>query len=876
MTCLGSTFICINSTTAATSRALLCSLTAWNTSAEMASLCTMKSVSVILLVTLNLVMFGASYSGEHKRSKRAWIIDSFSIEEENPGPFPYELGKIEVEREYRVGFSLHGKGVDEDPMGILTIDEDSGVISVHGKVDYEMHKVLKLVFEAKNMSNLMLDTKLGVEISITDVNDQVPEFQRKVYETSLDESAEQGTNVLLVLATDADQKNTVNSTFDYRIVSVTPTTPDVEFYILQSGQISFKGCLDYEKANKYAILVEAKDRGDVVQLSSTCTVIINIIDKNNHLPTFIGHTGHGNVKERETGKEIYRIHVDDRDKENTPAWRAKYTIHGDKDKHFKVVTDPETNDGIITVEKPLDFEEGVERNLSISLENEELYFSCKVKRKTKTGSWEVDRIEGKGGADVPPYLTRIFSIVVEDINDPPSFKHAIKDAMVMEDVPVGHSLEQFTAVDLDIHHANIFQYVKGNDPAGWLTVDSKTGWIKTAKLMDRESPYVVNNTYTITLFAVDNGEPPMTATATLNIYLKDVNDNKPQVDIQTLGMCQADGDTLASITASDLDEEPYSGPFRFELVGNHKGRWHLDPTYGTTVNLVKSNKVYSGEHVLTLKVYDTQEVSAEYNLTVTVCDCSVKDNCQSRSTTSTQLDVSAVWILIASLLFLLGILLLASVASCKKEKYVYQIENDSEVYLIKSNIERPGSDCKVPSPIQPVDVTTSHVTSAKNEVQEQVQLVQQDTLHSSLERSSSLRPIHQLSHANSTYRGTQYSSLQFSSSFKPAYELCRSGSMYRGSTVNRTFSTSRSDAFRVRNEGLNSLLGQRLYSIQDPSVELYDYQPHVYAYEEDFIKNPCLDAISIPESNFSPELLLDLGPRFIELANMCKPSPTPL
>lgn len=28
------------------------------------------------------------------REKRAWIIDSFSIEEENPGPFPYKLGKV--------------------------------------------------------------------------------------------------------------------------------------------------------------------------------------------------------------------------------------------------------------------------------------------------------------------------------------------------------------------------------------------------------------------------------------------------------------------------------------------------------------------------------------------------------------------------------------------------------------------------------------------------------------------------------------------------------------------------------------------------------------------------------------------------------------
>jgi hypothetical protein len=36
--------------------------------------------------------------------------------------------------------------------------------------------------------------------------------------------------------------------------------------------------------------VEAKDRGEVVQLSSTCTNIINIEDENNHLPVFTGQT----------------------------------------------------------------------------------------------------------------------------------------------------------------------------------------------------------------------------------------------------------------------------------------------------------------------------------------------------------------------------------------------------------------------------------------------------------------------------------------------------------------------------------------------------------------------------------------------------------
>lgn len=47
-------------------------------------------------------------------------------------------------------------------------------------------------------------------------------------------------------ATDADQSGSPNSYIDYKIKSVTPNPPDIEFAIDQQGKISFKGCLDYE------------------------------------------------------------------------------------------------------------------------------------------------------------------------------------------------------------------------------------------------------------------------------------------------------------------------------------------------------------------------------------------------------------------------------------------------------------------------------------------------------------------------------------------------------------------------------------------------------------------------------------------------------
>ncbi|KAJ8409011.1 hypothetical protein AAFF_G00240320 [Aldrovandia affinis] len=828
----------------------------------------MKFVTVILLVTLLLGILEASSQTKHIRKKRAWIIDSFSIEEEHPGPFPYEIGKVDVDRD-DVGFALHGKGVDEEPKNMLTIHQEKGIIYVLGKIDYERYKILRLTFEAKNKSNMMVDTKLGVEITITDINDHAPEFQMKVYETTIEESLSQGQHVLVVFAHDDDQPNTPNSTFTYRIVSVTPKTPDVEFYIEQNGVISFKGCLDYEKAEKYSILVEAKDHGEVVKLASTCTVIVNIMDKNNHLPKIIGRTGTGKVMERDSGKTVLRLHVEDKDAKNTKAWRAKYTIYGDEDNHFKIETDPETNDGILIVQKPLDFEEGPQRNLSISVENQDPYFSCQVKRKTSTGLWTVTNIGGASGAGlIPQPMTQKVTIIVEDINDPPTFTHRIKEVMVSENVAVGHLLEQFTAVDLDLKYTNEFEYIKGDDPGDWVTVDSKTGQILTAKTLDRESPYVVNNTYTVTLMAIDKGKPPMSATATLTIHLKDENDNLPHLQMDTMDMCLSDEPTVGSITATDLDEAPYSGPFHFELLGDVKDKWLLDPAYGTTVNLVKSKTVFSGQHDLLVKISDTQGEFSVQNLTITVCECSVSYNCQIRSATSTQIGGSAIGIMIGALLLLMGILLLLLLISCGREKSAIQIDHGSGVYLIPSNIETPGTDCKVPAALLQVqngDVVTSHITSTKTDTLQPIKMSQQSTLQSSFRGMSSFsqsgKGSYQFQRGNSLYRSL------------PIQSLSRS-SRYQGSTFSRNYSTYRGDSLLMRHEAINTLLSKRIYSIQAPGEELSDYQPHCYAYEGDSMIDPYLDAISIPESEFSLDKLLDLGPRFNNLAAICRPAPT--
>lgn len=67
----------------------------------------------------------------------------------------------------------------------------------------------------------------------------------------------------------------------------------------------------------------------------------------------------------------------------------------------------------------------------------------------------------------------------------------------------------------------ILRFVKGEDIAGWITVDAKTGQVSTNKILDRESPFVINSTYRATLYAVDDGKTlPFTILGVNKIFLK--------------------------------------------------------------------------------------------------------------------------------------------------------------------------------------------------------------------------------------------------------------------------------------------------------------------------------------------------------------------
>lgn len=75
---------------------------------------------------------------------------------------------------------------------------------------------------------------------------------------------------------------------------------------------------------------------------------------------------------------------------------------------------------------------------------------------------------------------------------------------------------------------------------------------------------------------------------------------------------------------------------------------------GYSAGLVKEPGVYADSHTIRLKICDMQGNFGVYNVTVTVCDCSVIPDCRNNRQTATKAAFGAIVIAIAALVILLG------------------------------------------------------------------------------------------------------------------------------------------------------------------------------------------------------------------------------
>ncbi|XP_072726843.1 cadherin-23-like isoform X2 [Ciconia boyciana] len=196
--------------------------------------------------------------------------------------------------------------------------------------------------------------------------------------------------------------------------------------------------------------------------------------------------------------------------------------------------------------------------------------------------------------------TSLAVTVLDDNDNCPVFQPASGTARLRENSPPGFSILQVTATDADSGLNQQLDYrIEGGGQDRFL-IDPATGVIRVANIsIDREE----RDTYWLTVVAVDQGTPALSGTATISLFIDDVNDCRPEFinPIQTVSIPEsaAPGTVVAEVTAIDRDLHPRLEYYLLEIVArddtdalvpNQQGAFTVDfRTAKLTVNVLDVN-----------------------------------------------------------------------------------------------------------------------------------------------------------------------------------------------------------------------------------------------------------------------------------------------
>ncbi|XP_014792511.1 PREDICTED: desmoglein-2 [Calidris pugnax] len=637
------------------------------------------------------------------RQKREWTVPPAFIREEEDNSYKNPIARIHSDLEAAgvvVTYTISGQGVTEPPFGLFVINGRTGDLNITGRVDREKTPMLLLRGHALDKNGAKVEEPIDLPIKIVDINDNPPVFSHEVFVGSIEELSETGTIVLRINATDADEPNNLNSKIAFRIISQSPSaafTMDKDTGEVRVAKIN----LDRETQSSYSLVVEAKDRGgELGGNAATCSLDIKILDVNDNLPVVESSAFEGSIEENRVNVEILRIKVFDKDEMFSDNWLANFSfVSGNEGGFFRIITDNQTNEGILTVVKELDYETMQSLNLGIVVTNKaEFHKSIKHSYKAQT---------------IP------IRINVINVREGPVFPGGTKIIEASEKLQIRQVIGQYQAYDEDTGKpAQRITYVKGRDPANWITIDSVTGEIRLVKNLDYESSHVVNGTYTITMLGVTTDSPKKTVTGTVVIQVTDENDNCPVIVNPVQTVCS--DAKLVDVTASDMDGYPNSDPFSFTVIDEPEGtakKWIIASRNGTSIQLVPPElKLGRTEVPILVKDYQGLSCAQPQSLQLTVCNCAEDSVCREKiiADKSVGLGPAAIALIILAFLLLLLLPLLLLLCPCGSgAKGFAAIPDYSEAMLRQWNSEGAAPEEKpVLSLIPPTALGSSRGAAA--------------------------------------------------------------------------------------------------------------------------------------------------------------------
>ncbi|XP_056103176.1 protocadherin Fat 1-like isoform X1 [Rhinichthys klamathensis goyatoka] len=390
-------------------------------------------------------------------------------------------------------------------------------------------------------------------LKVQDVNDNPPIFQSKTYSATVSEATAVGSDVLRVIAEDAD----VSPENNRIIYSILPPAPD-DFEVRSDGNIRLKQRLNYNNAQQYIFSVQATDIGD---LSDTTTVTITVEDFDNLNPYFDHSLYKASIEENQVGQfsNVTPEAIKAQDGDTGINEPVLYSITAVLPNVYQSNFDIDQNSGVISVTTALDREEIDQITVHIQATQQD---------------------------DASKTANAVVSVTIEDVNDnPPQFDQDEYTVSILENSPQDQFVLQTKVTDLDQGgFVGTFRIIPESVPFS-IRPDG-TILVKSSADLDRET----TPSFSFQVEAQEN--PPSTnkATADVTIVLLDENDNSPQFTTskyqgkvfgnQTTGM------QVVKVEATDLDEGP-NGEISYSVeFGNEDGFFGINENDGA-ITLVK-------------------------------------------------------------------------------------------------------------------------------------------------------------------------------------------------------------------------------------------------------------------------------------------------
>uniref|UniRef100_A0A8I3MSP3 Protocadherin Fat 2 n=1 Tax=Canis lupus familiaris TaxID=9615 RepID=A0A8I3MSP3_CANLF len=425
---------------------------------------------------------------------------------------------------------------------LFAIDSETGWITTLQELDCETHQTYRFYVVAYDHGRtIQLSSQVMVEVSITDENDNAPQFASEDYRGSVVENSEPGEVVATLKTLDADITEQNRQVTCY----ITEGDPLGQFGISQVGdewRIFSRKTLDREHMAKYLLRITASDG----KFQASVLVEIFVLDINDNSPQCSQLLYTGKVSEDTSpGHFILKVSATDLDSDTNA--QITYSLHGPGADEFKL--DPHT--GELTTLTALDRE------------------------KKDTYSLVAKATDG-GGQSCQADVT----LHVEDVNDnAPHFFPSHCAVAVFDNTTVKTPVAVVLARDPDQGANAQVVYSLTDSAEGHFSIEATTGVIRLEKPLQIRPQEALE----LTVRASDLGTPiPLSTLGTVTISVVGLDDYLP-VFLNTEHSVQVPEDAqlgtevlrLATLTRPGAEKTGYR-----VVSGNEQGRFRLDARTG--------------------------------------------------------------------------------------------------------------------------------------------------------------------------------------------------------------------------------------------------------------------------------------------------------